>query len=90
MTPEPQKTDWSKIANVFKLIEDDGRQLTIPEKRLIAGQRKINLTLFQAIDAVLKTFPDESAPPAIIAAKGLLKDLPGQEPPGCGQDFDPD
>lgn len=88
MTPEPVKTDpekidWTDIQKVFELIETDGRKLTVGEKCLIAGQRGINGILFEAIDALLKTFPDESAPPEIARVKTLLKDLPGKEPPGC-------
>jgi hypothetical protein len=84
MTIKPeQNTDWTKIENVFGLLEQDGRVLTEGEKLTIAGQRKINGLLFQAIDALLETFPDGSAPPVIMKAKELLKGLPGKEPPGC-------
>jgi hypothetical protein len=83
MTPNPQKTDWSVIENVFELLQRDGRILTEGEKQVIAGQRRINGILYEAIDALLKTFPDDSAQPAITQAKVLLTDFPGQEPPGC-------
>lgn len=84
MTPDPNpKTDWAVIENVFELLERDGRVLTEGEKLVIAGQRRINGILFQVVDAILKSSPDESAPSAILEAKNLLKDLPGREPPGC-------
>lgn len=83
MTPEPQKTDWAKIENVFELLESDGRTLTPGEKQVIAGQRRINGILFEALEALVKTFPDGSGQPAITQARDLLKDLPGKEPPGC-------
>ena len=82
MSSDP-KTDWAVIENVFELLEKDGRVLTAGEKQVIAGQRRINGILFETLDALLKTFPDESAQPGIMQAKDLLKDLPGKEPPGC-------
>lgn len=83
MTPDPKKIDWAVIENVFALLERDGRVLTEGEKQVIMGQRRINGILFETVDALLKTFPNDSAQPAITQAKDLLKDLPGQEPPGC-------
>ena len=84
MTPEPQlENKWAVIENVFALLETDERQLTPGEKQVIAGQRIINGTLYQAILNILETFPDESAPQAIKDAKNLLRGLPGLEPPGC-------
>lgn len=87
MTPNPTPiSDWTKIENVFDLIEKDGRVLNEGEKRVIDGQRRINGILFQTVDALLKSFPSDSAPPEITAARDLLKDLPGKEPPGCKVD----
>ena len=85
MTPEPKKKDdWTVIENVLALLETHERKLTLGEKQVIAGQRIINGILYQAISAILGTFPDdESAPQAIRDAKKLIADLPGHEPPGC-------
>ena len=85
MTPEPQlENRWAVIENVFALLETDERKLTPGEKQVIAGQRFINGTLYNAILAILTTFPDdESAPQAIKDARHMLKGLPGLEPPGC-------
>ena len=84
MTPEPQlENEWADIKNVFKLLETDGRVLTPGEKRIITGQRIINGTLYDAILAILVTFPDEAAPQAIKNARNMLTGLPGLEPPGC-------
>ena len=89
MTPNPQKTDWSKIENVFELLERDGRVLTDGEKQLIAGQRKINGVFFDVLTTLLATFPNESATPAITLAKNLLQPVPGDEPPGCERSIPP-
>jgi len=84
MTPEPQlENKWSVIENVFELLETDGRKLTAGEKQVIAGQRIINGTLYEAINKILATFPDESAPQAVKDARNMLTGLPGSEPPGC-------
>lgn len=84
MTPEPQlENKWAVIENVFELLETDERRLTAGEKQVIAGQRIINGTLYDAILAILASFPDESAPQAIKDARNMLKGLPGLEPPGC-------
>jgi hypothetical protein len=84
MTPEPKlENKWSVIENVFELLETDQRKLTAGEKQLIAGQRHINATFYAAIDAILGTFPDETAPQAIKGVKKMLVGLPGSEPPGC-------
>lgn len=84
MTPEVKlENKWALIENVFALLEDDGRKLLPGEKRVIEGQRIINGTLYQAISAILTTFPDETAPQAIKDARNLLIGLPGLEPPGC-------
>lgn len=83
MTPEPDKTNWADINNVFALLETDGRTLSAGEKKVIAGQRRINGILFETMEALLKTFPADSAHPALTQARDLLKDLPGKEPPGC-------
>ena len=84
MTPEPKlENKWSVIENVFELLETDERKLTPGEKQLIAGQRIINGKLYDAILAILTTFPDESAPQVIKDTKNRLKGLPGSEPPGC-------
>ena len=84
MSSDPtKKIDWSEIGNVFELLETKERKLTAGEKQIVAGQRRINGILYRAIDSILKTYPDESAPPDLIEAKNLLKDLPGKEPPGC-------
>ena len=77
------ESKWTKIENVFELLEVDGRKLTPGEKDVIAGQRIINRNLYQAIIAILGTFPDEAAPQAIKDARNLIADLPGNEPPGC-------
>ena len=84
MTPEPKlENEWADIKNVFKLLETDGRVLTPGEKRIIAGQRIINGTLYATILTILETFPDEAAPQAIKDARNMLNNLPGLEPPGC-------
>ena len=84
MTPEPQlENKWAKIENVFELLETDGRKLTPGEKQLIAGQRIINGKLYDAISAILATFPEESAPQVIKDTMKRLNGLPGSEPPGC-------
>jgi hypothetical protein len=83
-TPAERPDDWTKIENVFALIEKDERKLTAGEREVIAGQRKINGSIYEAISAILATFPDDgTAPPAIIEAKSQFGDLPGREPPGC-------
>lgn len=88
MTPETKlETKWAVIENVFALLETDGRKLTAGEKQIIEGQRIINGTLYNAILAILSTFPDgESAPNQIKFVRNLLTGLPGSEPPGCKTD----
>lgn len=86
MTPELKQKNWAKIENVFELLETNERKLTQGEKHVIAGQRIINGLLYQAISAVLATFPDETAPQAILDAKILIQGVPGNEPPGCPED----
>ena len=84
MTPEPQlENEWADIKNVFALLETNGRVLTPGEKRIITGQRIINGTLYNAVLAILTTFPDEAAPEQIKIVRNMLKGLPGLEPPGC-------
>lgn len=91
MSSDPtEKTDWTNIEHVFALLETNERKLTLNEKRIIAGQRLINGILYQALDAILQSFPDESASPAILKAKDLLKDLPGKEPIGCNASNKPE
>jgi hypothetical protein len=76
-------TDWSNIDNTIDLLESEGRALTSAEKRVLEGQRKINGILFETLSAILDTFPEHGAPPAIARAREMFWDLPGQEPPGC-------
>ncbi len=86
MTPEPKQKNFAKIEHVFELLETNDRQLTQGEKQVIAGQRIINGLLYRAISAVLATFPDETAPQAILDAKNSIGAVPGKEPPGCPED----
>ena len=84
MTPEPQlENKWTDITKVFELLETKDRKLTPGEMQVIEGQRIINGTLYDAILAILRAFPDEAAPQGITDARNMLKGLPGLEPPGC-------
>ena len=86
MTPEAKlETKWAVIENVFALLETNERKLTPGEKEVIAGQRIINGILYGALNAILSTFPGDSAPQAIKDARNMLVGLPGLEPPGCDE-----
>ena len=89
MTPEPKQKDFSEIDHVFELLETDERKLTPGEKQVIAGQRIINGLLYRAISAVLATFPDQTASQEILEAKNSILAVPGNEPPGCPKQLDP-
>ena len=86
MTPEPKQKNFAKIEHVFELLETNERKLTPGERQVIAGQRIINGLLYRAISAVLATFPDETASPAILEAKNSIMAVPGKEPPGCPEE----
>ena len=84
MPTEPEPKNWTNLETVIAFLERDGRTRTPQERRLIDGQRKINRRLFDAISAILETFPTDNVPPSIVKAREFIKDLPGKEPPGCG------
>jgi len=93
-----QKTDWSKIENVFAFLEkkDEGRKLRESEKELILGQRQINRRFFEALKEILETMsPSMNAPQrsvaqstkALTALKKSISKVPGERPPGCAGDL---
>jgi hypothetical protein len=84
MSTEPEPVEWTNLETVIAFLERDGRTLTPNERRVIDGQRRINGLLFDAIGAILETFPQENAPPSIIKAREHFQEIPGKEPPGCG------
>ena len=78
---------WEKEENVFALLETEGRVLTEGEKRIIRGQRRINSLLYEALDALLQSLPEEYASPLLTKARANLQQVPGKEPPGCERDI---
>ena len=88
-----QKTDWSKIENVFAFLEKkDRRKLRESEKELIRGQRQINRRFFDAIKEILENMSPSKDAPQVSAAqstkvltvlKKSISKVPGERPPGC-------